>query len=177
MPEPDASFDWVFSNSALEHIEPIEGTLREVGRVLRPAGRFVFTVPSETFHAALAGPLWGDRVAYLRAIDRRSAHLRYWGPDEWRAALNRAGMDLVAVERYLTEPETRRWETIARWTSGLLYAILRRHPIEIQRQLGMRRGQRLPMALSRLAARVLTVGLSRRTDGPSACLYISAVRR
>jgi ubiquinone/menaquinone biosynthesis C-methylase UbiE len=177
IPAEDGSFDWVFSNSALEHIESIDASLREVGRVLRPGGRFVFTVPSEQLHDCLRGPLWGDRTAYLDAIDRRSAHLRYWNPDEWREALDRAGLELIAVERYLTEDEVRRWETLARWTSGLLYALMRRPPIEIQRQFGMRGGQRLPVPIARALARLLTLRVRRRADPRTGCLYISAERR
>jgi ubiquinone/menaquinone biosynthesis C-methylase UbiE len=177
IPAQNGSFDWVFSNSALEHIEPIDATLREVGRVLRPAGRFVFTVPSEQLHDCLSGPLWGGRTAYLEAIDRRSAHLRYWNADEWREALDRAGLDIIAVERYLTEDEVRRWETLSRWTAGLLYALMRRPPIEIQRQLGMRGGQRLPGPIARALAGLLTLRVRRRADPKTGCLYISAERR
>jgi ubiquinone/menaquinone biosynthesis C-methylase UbiE len=176
IPEPDASFDWVFSNSALEHIPPIRETLAEAARILRPSGRFIFTVPSDELHACLHGPIIGKRDAYLRAIDERCAHLRYWSPDEWRRELASAGLELVSVERYLTGPEVRRWETLSRWTAGVLHAILRRPPIIIQRQLGMRRGQRLPLPLARLAARIITLGLDRRTDVSTGCLYVTAIR-
>ncbi|HEY6170079.1 MAG TPA: class I SAM-dependent methyltransferase [Verrucomicrobiae bacterium] len=34
----DASFDWLLSRSAMEHIRPIEPALREMARVVRPGG-------------------------------------------------------------------------------------------------------------------------------------------
>jgi SAM-dependent methyltransferase len=57
MPLADDRFDFVISNSVLEHIPPLEGTIAEVGRVLKPGGRFFFTVPGPGFHANLAGAL------------------------------------------------------------------------------------------------------------------------
>jgi SAM-dependent methyltransferase len=55
IPEPDGAFDFVFSNSTLEHIPGLDRVLREAARVLRPDGVFVFTVPSDEFHACLRG--------------------------------------------------------------------------------------------------------------------------
>lgn len=155
IPEPAASFDFAFSNSTLEHVGPLAGTLAEIARLLRPGGILVFTVPSHEFHAALAGPLVGSREGYLRAIDRRCAHLRYPDPEAWRAHLAGAGLELVEASPYLSAGEVRRWETISRLTAGVLHTLMRRHPIEIQHRLGMRRGQRLPARLARPLARLL----------------------
>ncbi len=91
----DASFDFVFSNSVLEHIDQLEPTLAEVARVLSPGGQFVFTAPSEFFPENLGRPnLVGrlatgtsDPAAYHRQMDTRLAHRRYLSVDQWRAAL------------------------------------------------------------------------------------------
>lgn len=175
IPEPDASFDWAFSNSTLEHIRELDGTLAEVARLLRPGGTFIATVPSDEFHACLAGPLWGDRSRYLEAIDARCAHLRYLSPPEWEEAAARAGLELVTTESYLTAAEVRRWETISRFTAGLLYAALRgrRQPIEIQRSLGLRHSRiRLPRFLA-LPLAVLLAGRVRTAPAhPNGCLYL-----
>ena len=58
MPFQDGEFDFVFSNSVLEHIPNIDGVLREVWRVLRSGGRFVLTcqVPTFTRHCGAHGP-------------------------------------------------------------------------------------------------------------------------
>jgi SAM-dependent methyltransferase len=49
LPYPDDTFDQVFSISVLEHVAPAEGgdagALREIGRVLRPGGVLVLTLP------------------------------------------------------------------------------------------------------------------------------------
>jgi SAM-dependent methyltransferase len=45
LPLADATFDIVLSINTLEHVYDLEGTLRELIRVLKPGGRIVFAVP------------------------------------------------------------------------------------------------------------------------------------
>ena len=185
VPEPDGSFDWVLSNSVLEHIEELDPILGEVGRLLRPNGQFVFTVPGPDFHACLRGPLTpgASRSAYLRQLDARLAHHRYWTVGEWESALLRHGLQIADTSAYLTEAEVRRWESISRATAGILYGLARGRPrpIEIQRRLGMRKaGQRMPLASARPLAAVLSAGLNDRGSRPSArygCLLVRAAKR
>ncbi len=177
MPEEDASFDWAFSNSVLEHVQPIEETLAEVSRVLRPGAPFILTVPSSEFHDCLRGPIRGSRARYLDEIDRRCAHLRYWNDEEWRSALARHGFEVEACEGFLSVAEVRRWEVLSGVTAGILHRITGRHPIEIQQGLGMRHGQRLPKSLASAAAHFLTAGQRRTKGGLQGCRYIVARRR
>jgi SAM-dependent methyltransferase len=191
IPEPDASMDFVFSNSVLEHIGSIEDVLAEAARLLRPGGRFIATVPGPGFHRALRGPLVGgkDRDSYLRDIDTRCAHLRYWGTEEWRARLGQHGLVLQVATDYLTPKQTRRWELISNLTGGLLYALYgrRARPIEIQRRLGLRRTRPgLTGAIGRALAPWLAAGCrldapvdpsSRARLGDGACLLIDATKQ
>jgi SAM-dependent methyltransferase len=182
IPEPDTSFDFVFSNSVLEHIDEIEPVIAEVARVLRPGGAFVFTVPGAGFHDCLAGPLfpWSDRGRYLRRIDRRCAHRRYWGETQWRDCLGRHGIDLVRSVPYLTGPEVRRWETLSRFTAGILFGILggRRQPIEIQRALRLRRSTlRLPAWVAAALAAAVSAGVGSDPSGQFGCLLVEASRK
>src|SRR5262245_31947180 len=80
IPEPSGSFDFVLSVSVLEHIPNIEEVLREVRRLLKPNGLLIVSVPACGFHACLRGPLITrtSRIGYLRDLDQRLAHLRYW---------------------------------------------------------------------------------------------------
>lgn len=64
LPFDDASFDLVIGHAVLHHIPDVEQALREVLRVLKPSGRFVFVgEPSK----------WGDVVA------RRLSQATWWG--------------------------------------------------------------------------------------------------
>jgi SAM-dependent methyltransferase len=172
VPEPDSSFDWVLSNSVLEHIDGIEPVLAEVARLLRPGGEFILTVPGHDFHQCLRGPLvpGASRERYLSSLDARLAHRRYWSHEEWREALSRHGMSLTSTTDYLSLRQVQRWESISRSTAGVLYSVgrRRRQPIDIQRNLGLRRpGRRMPLSLARPLASVLSAGLDGASPSPS----------
>jgi len=185
VPEPDASFDWVLSNSVLEHIDHLEPVLAEVGRLLRPNGEFVFTVPGPDFHQCLRGPLLpgASREIYLQRLDARLAHRRYWDLSDWESALIVNGMQIVTVVSYLNEAQVRRWESMARVTAGLLYTLggRRQQPIEIQRRLGLRKpGRRMPMPLARSLAGLVGLGLKGEPSATTTkfgCYLIKAVRQ
>jgi SAM-dependent methyltransferase len=186
IPLPDRSCDWVFSNSVLEHVDDIPGIFKEVARVLKPGGRFLFTVPGDQFHDCLGGPVipGADRDQYLAELDARVAHRRYWGSQQWQARLRDVGLEMTSATRYMTRGELRRWEWLTRMTAGILYGLFRRskQPIEIQRTLGLRRaGLRMPLFLSRFLAHVIALGLPGRVtipaDAPAACLRIEAEKR
>lgn len=179
MPFADHSFEYVFSNSVLEHIENIEGVLQEVARVLCANGCFLFTVPGPDFHAALRVPKSCDRETYFRQVDARCAHLRYWDVTQWRDSLNQAGLSLTSSHEYLTEPQVQRWDAIARSTSGVLMRFSRRkkRPIEIQRSLGIRSARiRLPKPVASGAASLMQLGGSKQSSRYG-CLLIEAKRQ
>jgi SAM-dependent methyltransferase len=181
IPEPDASFDFVFSNSVLEHIPALDAVLAEVSRVLRSGGSFIFTVPADTFHTCLRGPVlpWVSRDRYLIDLDKRLVHLRYPTEAEWSEMLSEVGLDLKSCSRYLSPHQTRRWETLSRATGGLLYSLSRKRarPIEVQRKLSVRSSWTLPLPLARVEARLVSLGLPRTRDsGVSGGMMIRAVR-
>jgi ubiquinone/menaquinone biosynthesis C-methylase UbiE len=96
LPYPDDSFDLVIGHAVLHHIPDVELALREVLRVLKPGGRFVF---------AGEPTRWCDRVA--RRLSRatwwattratRLAPLRSWQrpPSELAASSRAAALESV----------------------------------------------------------------------------------
>lgn len=167
IPELDNTFDWVFSNSVLEHIPNLDEVLQEVSRVLKPRGLFLLTVPGKAFHDCLRGPLlpYASRQAYMDEVDARFACLRYWSPDEWSAHLQLQGLEIQRATFYQTAAEAQRWETIARFTSGILYSLIgrKKQPIEIQRSLGIRKpSAKMPWALAGILSQILALGLENK---------------
>ncbi|MCM2322805.1 MAG: class I SAM-dependent methyltransferase [Oligoflexia bacterium] len=184
VPEPDQSFDFVFSNSVLEHVSDIDGALREVSRLLKPQGVALFTVPGDQFKECLKGPLLPgvDRERYLEEFDRRVAHLRYWSAEDWRRELVRHGMVIERVTRYLTREQVQRWELLSRMTGGLLYGLLGsvKRPIEIQKAMGVRQQKlSLPAPLRELLSGAIAFQVPARNlpvseEQPCGCLMILA---
>ena len=190
IPEPDGAFDFVISNSVLEHIPELEPTIAEAGRLLKSGGRFYFTVPQPAFHRNLAGSWLGlsDRAGYLARLDRRLAHFNYLDASAWTALCGRHGLEVERCRGYLDRRQTRRWETLSRWTGGLLYALGggRWRPIEIQRALGARALQNsagLPEPLAAAVARAVAIGAAVRQGDPwrepesASCLLVEGRRR
>jgi ubiquinone/menaquinone biosynthesis C-methylase UbiE len=63
IPYPDGMFDLVVGHAVLHHIPDVERALREVLRVLKPGGRFVFA---------------GEPTRYGDVVARRLARLTWW---------------------------------------------------------------------------------------------------
>ena len=166
IPEPDNRFDFVISNSVLEHIPMLEPVIAEAARVLKPGGQFFFTVPCPGFHDNLLGS-WipgFSRETYLKDLDKRLVHLNYLGDADWRAMAERHGLKVTAISGYLGRRTTRRWEILSRLTGGLLHTLSfgRLRPIEIQRRFNLRHFQNsasLPRWLAASIGRMLTTGL------------------
>lgn len=148
--EPDASFDFAFSNSVLEHIPDLPPCLAESARCLKPGGWFFATVPSPGLHQLMRGPgMFSRRTRdeYLAETDKRLVHYRYPTIDEWSKLFAKAGLELLQFRGYLAARQVRRWETWTNWTGGLLYRLKggKQRPIEIQRSLKLRRGLPRPL--------------------------------
>src|SRR5579871_4867054 len=45
LPFPDRAFDVVIASHSLEHIDPLDAALQEIGRVIRPGGSMYVAVP------------------------------------------------------------------------------------------------------------------------------------
>jgi len=188
IPEPDASFDFAISNSVLEHIPELDPVLAETARLLRPNGLFLLTVPQASFHAQLRGPLMPGigRQQYLAKLDQRLAHVRYPTSAAWQQMLDHHGFTTEEVKFYLDRSEIRRWETLSRFTAGVLSALSggRLHPIVLQRRLGFRHAQNriaLPSFLASILAAFITLGVAKSATNPTeentGCVAIRCRRR
>jgi SAM-dependent methyltransferase len=69
IPYPDASFDLVFADNVLEHLADPVGVFREVARVLKPDGRFLFKTPNKSHYMPLISRLTPH--AFHRYVNRK----------------------------------------------------------------------------------------------------------
>jgi SAM-dependent methyltransferase len=102
VPKASGSFRTIFANSVLEHIPELEPVLREMHRLLAPAGRFYFTVPSDRFAhytvgnqilVALGRPALAAK--YRAFFDRFWRHYHCYSEDEWRKLASEAGFEVI----------------------------------------------------------------------------------
>ena len=64
LPFADASFDVVFTNEVLEHVQDDRQAAREIARVLRPGGRSVNFVPNRLYFFETHGIYWRGQYKF-----------------------------------------------------------------------------------------------------------------
>jgi ubiquinone/menaquinone biosynthesis C-methylase UbiE len=109
IPYPDESFGSAFSNSVLEHVDDLEGVLREVARVLRPGASFAITVPNTGYRKELSVPtvlskvrLAGLGEKYQKWFMRMSRTLNLFDEEGWNRKLQEAGFKVNQSFRYFS---------------------------------------------------------------------------
>lgn len=113
-PFPDGNFDVCISNYVLEHVADPHAHLREVARVLRPAGVYLFRTPNFFYYVSLLSwltPHWFHLLIANRARNlSATSHAPY--PTCYRLNTRRtirriadaAGLDVVELRMVEKEP-------------------------------------------------------------------------
>ncbi len=83
LPFHDGAFELVTALDVIEHLDDDGAALREIGRVLRPGGHVMVTVPAHRF-------MWGDQ-------DEVNMHKRRYVAAEIRDLLAATGFDVLRV--------------------------------------------------------------------------------
>lgn len=109
LPFRDGVLGSIFSNCAMEHFPDLDTCLAAIARVLRPGGILIATVPGlhwktlyfwNRFFLALGLRHFGQQI--VDAHDRRACHYNIFGPMEWTARLQKAGLEPIEFGAYLT---------------------------------------------------------------------------
>jgi len=120
MPFTGNSFNLVFSNSVIEHIEDIDKVLEEVSYILKPRGLFIFTVPTDKF---------GEYLFFYRVFSSMGLksianwyktkriellhHYNLFGKEGWDERLNKFGLKVVDAQGYLSKTFLSIWDLVA----------------------------------------------------------------
>lgn len=107
LPFGDATFASAISNCVLEHVVPLDETLCEVVRVLRPGGYFVASVVGNRFPQDLLGTtilnaLGLDGSRYGRWFNKISFHFNTLSAAEWSHRFTAAGLKVVLYRPYFS---------------------------------------------------------------------------
>lgn len=93
-----SSINTVISNSTFEHIIDDVSAVKEVGRVLRKNGYFIFSVPTLNFPLNLKRS--GLNNKEIKAFDKRVVHRHYRDISEWKKILNESGLTIKSSFTY-----------------------------------------------------------------------------
>jgi len=99
-PFPASSFDLVVASEVLEHVPDLDRTLREVSRILKTDGLFLFDTPNRTWLARFALIGLGE---YLLEKIPPGTHdgRKFVRPEELREKLKRVAIDLKDIRGFL----------------------------------------------------------------------------
>jgi SAM-dependent methyltransferase len=107
LPLEDSCMKTVIANSVLTHVPEVDRLLEEVSRVLRPGGKFLFSIPGPVFENQLAWVRIFRKLGFqgLAARTGDGYHLRWhqWhrdGESVWVRRLGRQGLSLIKTSQY-----------------------------------------------------------------------------
>jgi ubiquinone/menaquinone biosynthesis C-methylase UbiE len=92
----DATFDFIFSIHAIEHIPPLEVALTELTRVLKPGGKALFVYPAEPIKGLYAVPT--SIILHGSPFKARQVHCHKLSPSKLWAMVEPMGMRETARE-------------------------------------------------------------------------------
>lgn len=101
LPLADGSISTAFSNSTLEHVDPLGPAIAAVAKTLASGGKLIATVPTagitDTMIAAYG-------TAFATRMNRTWGHHNLWSWEQWEELLRYEGFNSVEFRGYLSRP-------------------------------------------------------------------------
>lgn len=128
LPFKNESFNTVLSVSTLEHIKKVEKVISETKRVLKPGGKFVFTVNSNKINNLLFFPkflrkLGFDELAdfYIQLFHKVFKHETLYPKRKWESILEKEGFKIKVSREIISPTSTKIFEVflLTAWPSQL----------------------------------------------------------
>lgn len=127
IPYPDGAFDLVFADNVAEHLAAPERVFREVNRVLKPGGHFLFKTPNRSHYVPLIARMTPTRFHRWINAKRGRAEADTF-PTLYRANSKKqveklagaAGFEVAKLERIEGRPEYLRMNA-ATYLAGAAY--------------------------------------------------------
>jgi SAM-dependent methyltransferase len=107
VPKSDNSYNTIFSNSVLEHIQNLAPVFQEIHRLLTPGGRFYFTVPSNLFDQYTIGNtllttigLPATAKCYRKFFNNFWCHYHYYSLSQWKKLVLQYDFEIIDAFTY-----------------------------------------------------------------------------
>lgn len=127
IPYPDETFDLVFADNVMEHLEDPVSVLKEIRRVLKPDGEFLFKTPNRTHYMPLIARgtphIFHQWINKLRGRDEADTFPTLYRANsvaQVTAVARASGLKLERIERIEGRPEYLRLSAIT-YLVGLIY--------------------------------------------------------
>lgn len=111
LPFGDNRFDAIIASSVFEYLSDVENTMKECSRILKPAGKLIFSVPNPAHLSRrlerLLHPLatFVVKAPFARDLPRIGSYLAYLqlsrvrlSPEEWSEKARPVGLDAIKVQ-------------------------------------------------------------------------------
>jgi SAM-dependent methyltransferase len=127
IPYPDATFDLVFSDNVMEHLDAPEAVLAEASRVLKPGGRLLFKTPNRNHYMAIIARVtphrfhqWYNKRRGRKEVDTFPTLYRANSPRQVRRLAAATGFAVERIDLVEGRPEYLRIAAPA-YLAGLVY--------------------------------------------------------
>lgn len=112
IPYPDETFDVVFADNVMEHIDEPEQVFAEIERVLKPGGKLLFKTPNKSHYMPIIARLtphgfhqWINRKRGRNETDTFPTRYKCNSPSDIMAIAQRVGMNVDEIELIEGRPE------------------------------------------------------------------------
>jgi len=112
IPYPDDSFDIVFADNVMEHLDQPEKVFAEIARVLRPGGKLLFKTPNRNHYMPVIARMtphrfheWVNRLRGRDETDTFPTHYLCNSPTQVKRIAASAGLKVETVELIEGRPE------------------------------------------------------------------------
>lgn len=119
MPFADNTFQTAISISVLEHISKVEEAIRETIRILKPGGKFIFTVPLKTINKELFYPKILEKLGlknlakiYRRTLNGAFSHVNLLGKEDWEKMVQNCGANIIEERLIVPKRVVRLWDLV-----------------------------------------------------------------